>query len=174
MKIERRWAMPNKYTFTIKPIKELLVEEVGTSTYWCDPFAGDAGNSPARETNDLNPDAPTKHHMDALDYLKGFPDGVFDGVLFDPPYSPRQVAECYKGYGYAVTNETTRCDFYSKLKNEISRIVKGGGKVICFGWNSMGIGLNRGFEMSRILLVPHGGSKHDTIVTVETKKVPIE
>jgi len=33
----------------------------------------------------------------------------------------------------------------------------------------MGIGKNRGFEMTRILLVPHGGSKNDTIVTVETK-----
>jgi len=28
MKIERIWAMPNKWTFTIKPIKELLKEEV--------------------------------------------------------------------------------------------------------------------------------------------------
>ena len=27
MKIERIWAMPNKWTFTIKPIKELLIAE---------------------------------------------------------------------------------------------------------------------------------------------------
>ena len=33
----------------------------------------------------------------------------------------------------------------------------------------MGIGKNRGFEMIEILLVPHGGSKNDTIVTVEQK-----
>jgi len=33
----------------------------------------------------------------------------------------------------------------------------------------MGIGKNRGFEMVEILLVPHGGSKNDTIVTVERK-----
>lgn len=32
-----------------------------------------------------------------------------------------------------------------------------------------GIGLKRGFEMIEILLVPHGGSKNDTIVTVERK-----
>ncbi len=47
-----------------------------------------------------------------------------------------------------------------------------GGKAICFGWSSMGLGKNRGFEMKRILLVPHGGSKNDTIVTVETKLNP--
>jgi hypothetical protein len=44
MKIERKWAMPNKWTFTIKPIAELLKEEV-TEGMWCDPFAGK--NSPA-------------------------------------------------------------------------------------------------------------------------------
>lgn len=33
----------------------------------------------------------------------------------------------------------------------------------------MGLGKNRGFKMTRILLVAHGGSKNDTIVTVEIK-----
>jgi hypothetical protein len=33
----------------------------------------------------------------------------------------------------------------------------------------MGLGKNRGFEMQRILLVAHGGSKNDTMVTVELK-----
>ncbi len=37
--------------------------------------------------------------------------------------------------------------------------------------NSMGMGKNRGFEIQRILLVPHGGNHNDTIVTVE-KKLP--
>ena len=33
----------------------------------------------------------------------------------------------------------------------------------------MGVGIKRGFEMTRILLVPHGGNKNDTICTVEVK-----
>lgn len=60
--------------------------------------------------------------------------------------------------------------YWSDVKDEMARIIKPGGKVICFGWNSMGLGKNRGFEMKRILLVAHGGSKNDTIVTVEIKK----
>lgn len=40
---------------------------------------------------------------------------------------------------------------------------------MCCGWSSQGLGLGRGFTMTEILLVPHGGSKNDTIVTVETK-----
>ncbi len=65
MKIERKWAMPNKWTFTIKPIKELLKEEV--SGEYADPFCG--LNSPARITNDINPDVLADYHMDALDFL---------------------------------------------------------------------------------------------------------
>jgi len=41
--------------------------------------------------------------------------------------------------------------------------------VICFGWNSMGIGKTNNFKMVKILLVPHGGIHNDTIVTVEHK-----
>lgn len=39
MKIERKWAMPNKNTFDVKPIKELLDEEVDSAKLWVDPFA---------------------------------------------------------------------------------------------------------------------------------------
>jgi len=164
MKIERKWAMPNSLTFTIKPIKELLKEEVGTGI-WLDPYA--RNSKIASITNDLNPDCNTDYHMEAVDFLKLFPKDYADGVIFDPPYSPRQIKECYNGIGLEQFN--TKMNFWSKAKNEIKRIVKPGGKVICFGWNSMGIGLNRGFTMMRVLLVPHGGAKNDTICTVELK-----
>ena len=169
MNLERVWAMPNKWTFTIKPIKELLREEV-KSGIWIDPFAGK--NSPAQKTNDLREDMPTTHHMDALEFLKTFDDESVDGVLFDPPYSITQAKQCYEGYGMELLDtKPTSMKYWADCKNEIARITRKEGKVICFGWNSMGIGKNRGFEMTRILMVPHGGSKNDTIVTVEVKKI---
>lgn len=160
MKIERIWAMPNKWTFTIKPIAELLKEEVENGIQWVDPFAG--YNSPAFDTNDLDSAAPTKFHMDALEFLKGFRSNDIQGVLYDPPYSITQA----RMYG---KKEFSSMKYWADCKNEIARILKPGGKVICFGWNSMGLGKNKGFKMQRILLVPHGGSKNDTIVTVEIK-----
>ena len=166
MKIERIWAMPNKWTFTIKPIAQLLKDEVNDGV-WIDPFAGE--NSPAAITNDINPDRPTTYHMDALEFLKMFPDGSVDGVLYDPPYSPRQVRECYDGIDGNIKWDG-RTTFWSETKNEVARVLKHGGKAICFGWNSMGIGINRGFEMKTVLLVPHGGTRNDTICTVEVKK----
>ena len=167
VKIDRVWAMPNKNTFEIKPIKELIESEVDISKMWIDPFAN--RNKYASITNDLNSNYDTDYHLDALDFLKMFADDSVDGVLYDPPYSPRQVSECYNDVGYNVTWDTTKASFWGNHKREISRIVKIGGKVITFGWNSGGIGYKYGFEICRILLVPHGGWHNDTICTVEIK-----
>lgn len=164
--IKRIWAMPNKNTFSIKPIKELIADEM-TEGVWIDPFANE--NKLATITNDLNPEYETDYNLDALDFLKLFDDSSIDGILYDPPYSPRQVSECYKDFGYEVTNKTTRSTFWSEHKKEIARILKVGGKVITFGWNSRGIGKTNGFRQTKILLVPHGGWHNDTICTVELK-----
>lgn len=90
-------------------------------------------------------------------------------MLYDPPYSPRQVSECYGNVGINVTNKMTNSSFWSNQKKEISRIVKIGGKVITFGWNTGGIGYKYGFKKERILIVPHGGWHNDTLCTVEIK-----
>jgi hypothetical protein len=162
MKIDRIWAMPNKWTFTIKPIRELLQSEV--SGIWVDPFSGENGKLYAKFTNDL-----AYGGIDALTYLKNLK-GQYDGVLYDPPYSITQAKQCYDGHGMELLNtKPTSMQYWADCKNEIARLIKPGGKAICFGWSSMGLGKNRGFEMTRILLVPHGGSKNDTICTVETK-----
>lgn len=167
IRIERVWSMPNKNTFEILPIKKLIAEEVDLSKYWIDPFAN--RNKIATVTNDLSLEYDTDYHLDALEFMKLFEDNSVDGVLYDPPYSPRQVSECYNDVGYNVTWDTTKASFWGNHKREISRIVKIGGKVITFGWNSGGIGYKYGFEIERILLVPHGGWHNDTICTVEVK-----
>lgn len=166
MRIDRIWAMPNKWTFQIPPIAVLLKEEM-TGGIWIDPFAGKS--SPAHIKNDLNPKCSAAYHMDALEFLKLFDNDSADGILYDPPYSPRQVRECYDNIDGNIKWDG-KVNFWSDTKNEIARILKPNGKAICFGWNSMGIGKTRGFAMNRILLVPHGGSRNDTICTVEIKR----
>lgn len=169
MKIERIWAMPNKWTFTIKPIKELLSEEV--KGFWADPFSG--LNSPAQMKNDLNPKMKADLNMDALSFLESLKPDSLDGILFDPPYSITQAKECYEGFGMEnLKIKPTSMQYWSKCKDAMMKAIKKEGKAICFGWSSMGLGINRGFKMERILLVPHGGSKNDTIVTVEIKLPP--
>ena len=165
----REWAMPSKDTFTIPPIAALIKRHRCTGgLYWVDPFAG--FHSPAIITNDLNPEAPTRFHLDALDFLRTRDIAEFDGGFFDPVYSKRQASECYKQFGLAeCASRVTRADYWSSCKDELARIIKPGGLSICFGWDSNGLGKGRGFELLEILLVAHGGLHYDTIVTVERK-----
>lgn len=160
--------MPNKNTFTIKPINVLLKKHVTDN--WIDPFANSFVFDWATViTNDINPEYNTNYNLDALEFLKKFKDNSVNGVIFDPPYSPRQIKECYDSIGKAITQETTQSTFWSKLKDEIKRIVIPNGKVISFGWNSNGMGKNRGFKPIQILLISHGGNHNDTICVVERK-----
>ena len=167
MQINRKWCMPNKNTFDIKPIKE-VIDKYMVEGVIIDPFANK--NKIATITNDLDEQYDTNYHMDATDFLKMFEDNSVDMVLYDPPYSPRQVSECYKNLGKAVNMQTTQASYWSIQKKEIGRILKPNGIVITCGWNSGGIGKKYGMEIQEILLVPHGGWHNDTIVTVERKK----
>lgn len=166
---KRVWAMPSAWTFTIRPVKELLQRYMGESgANWVDPFAGK--NSPAWTTNDMNPDMPAMYHMEALDFAKAIHhEWGYTGILFDPPYSFRQISEHYKSIGMKATKMQTSMAFYEKVKSALCEKVKIGGYVISFGWNSNGFGKRRGYKIVEILMIAHGGSKNDTIVTVEQR-----
>ena len=165
---ERVWAMPNGKTFTIKPIKEFVETEVNRGGVIVDPFAN--GCKYGTITNDLNPEFDTDYHLDALEFLKSIPTESADLVLYDPPYSITQASVLYKEYGKDKLEVNVANMKYWKLcKDNIARILKPHGRVICCGWNTNGLGKNRGFEMTAILDVVHGGSKNDTLVTLEYK-----
>ena len=105
--------------------------------------------------------------MAAIDFLGMLVnDGIrADVVLYDPPYSPRQVQECYQGIGREVTQQDTQASFYSETKRLIKALVKPNGIVLSFGWNSMGLG--RYFQHLEIMLVFHGGAHNDTICVAQ-------
>lgn len=168
MKIGRVWAMPNKWTFKIPPIAELINRYVGDGRGWIDPFAG--MSKIAEFTNDINPDMPTSYHFSAIDFCSLFVS--CKGALFDPPYSSTQVKVCYDSLQYKPAK--SRDDFllaFDKVKDAIGRKIRLGGYCISFGWNSNGLGRTRGFSKVEILLVAHGGHHNDTIVTVERKSM---
>ena len=160
LEVLRVWCMPHKYTFRMKPVAELLQREM--SGVWADPFAG--LTSPAQIRNDHDPNAQAEYHMDGLEFLQSLEADSVDGVLFDPPYSTEQALRKYR----PVQNGTAgRAEYWAKCKDEIARVIRPGGKVVCFGWDSTGCGKKRGFVLERVLLLCHGACHHDTIVTVE-------
>ena len=147
IKFERHWCMPSHKTFTIKPFKELIVAELGSN--YVDPF-------------------PYPFVKDAIDYLKTIHDNSVDHLVFDPPYSQRQLKEKYHSAGLSF-NHPMNNSYWSNCRKEISRIVKSTGKVISFGWNTNGIGIKHGFKITKVVLVAHGSQHNDTIATVEVK-----
>ena len=166
MKIERVWAMPSKNTFDILPIGKFVRYYLSKSKISIDPFARD--KKWAIHTNDLNPDTKAEYHMLALDFLQDMFDRKIkaDLVFFDPPYSARQVRECYDNVGLKMTG---REGAWRKEKNLIDKILISGGTVLSFGWNSIGQGIKRYYEILEILLVCHGGAHNDTICLAEQK-----
>lgn len=160
--------MPSHKTFSIKPIRELIDRYYNKHQISLDMFAHECRL--ASITNDIDPSFDTDFNLDALEFLKTQEEQSADLIFYDPPYSPRQVSECYKSLGFTVNSKTTQSSFWGNLKKEISRIIKLNGIVISFGWNSGGVGKTLGFEILEILLVPHGGAHNDTICVVERKK----
>ena len=158
--------MPNKWTFTIKPIKELLKRYVGDGIGWVDPFAGQY--SPAEYTNDHRKNTNAKYHLDALDFANRIK-GTLSGCLFDPPYSIHEVKRHYDELGMKYDWKTDPTGGFTKVRTIIASKIIIGGFVIYFGWNSNAFGKKRGFEIIEILLVAHGGNRNDTIVTIEQK-----
>lgn len=163
VRFSRAWAMPNASTFSISPIAELLARVVvGVSV---DPFCGDS--LIATHRNDLRTGVDAEVFCRSL-VARGV---VADTVLFDPPYSPRQIAEVYRSVGLPVgMEETQNGKLYGRVRSALNPLLKPGGVAVSFGWNSAGFGKGRGFVIEEIMLVAHGGAHNDTIVVVERKK----
>lgn len=174
MKFSRLWAMPNADTFSIPPIGDFVQSYLRASLVSVDPFARD--KRWATYTNDLNPATAAEHHLDAEEYLLMLAvRGVkCDLALFDPPYSPRQISECYKQVGREVgMKETQSALLYQRVRNALLAVLTEDATVLSFGWNTVGMGKKHGFEIIEILLCCHGGAHNDTICLAE-KRLPAQ
>lgn len=162
--------MPNADTFSVKPIGDFVRRYLAESKVSVDPFARD--KRWATHTNDLNPATQAEHHMDAEAFclMLGTREVKADLVIFDPPYSPRQISECYKSIGMEVgMKETQSAILYQRVRDSIAPICTDRGIVLSFGWNTVGMGKRHGFEQIEILLCCHGGAHNDTICLAERR-----
>jgi hypothetical protein len=167
MKFTRTFAIPNADTFSIKPIEEFVKRYLLTSKFSVDPFA--RNKRWCSITNDLNPATSAQFHLDAEEFLLQLPPR-FDLGIFDPPYSPRQISECYAEFGREATREDTQNGrLYKRVRDALDRVIIPGGTVLSFGWNSSGMGLKRSYAIEELMLVAHGGAHNDTICLAERK-----
>jgi hypothetical protein len=163
----REFAMPDVATFSIPPIARLLDRWLPLGLI-IDPFSRNSMRGTV--TNDLDPRTKAQHHLPAEEFIAILEPNFYSAVLFDPPYSPRQIAECYRvSKKKAAMADTQNARLCRIVKDGLDRALASGGLAICCGWNSGGMGTNRGYELLEVLLVNHGAAHNDTIVTVEQK-----
>ena len=156
------WAMPSAWTFSIPPIAEFVWRWTKGAGVIVDPFCGQS--KIATHRNDWGQGGvPAEEFLDGL-----LGEGLeADAVLFDPPYSPRQISECYQGLGLkAAMADTQNAALYSRVRPRLAQLCKPGGIALCFGWQSAGLGKAFG-PIEEILLVQHGGGHNDTICVAQ-------
>jgi len=168
MKFSRTWEMPNANTFSIAPIAKMVNRYLKDSKVSIDPFARNSRFATYR--NDMNPKTSAEYHMHAVDFVNMlYKRGVkADMALLDPPYSPTQVKEHYQSTGL----EPVLSDYQnvvSPVNDALLRVLTRNAIVLSFGWNSNGMGINRGFELIEVQLVAHGRAHNDTICIAERR-----
>lgn len=171
LKFSRVWAMPSADTFTVRPIGEFVRRYLVGSKLSIDPFA--RNNAWATYTNDINPQTSAGYHMDAAAFLKLMTSlgmsGQVDLAILDPPYSPRQITECYRAAGLKANKvDTQNAALYARVRAALLPLLTPSAKVLTFGWNSAGMG--KGFEPIEYMLVAHGGAHNDTICVAERRR----
>jgi hypothetical protein len=169
-RFSRVWAMPNHETFKIPPIASFVHRYWNQSIISVDPFA--RNTNLATFCNDMNPNTEAEFHMEATEFMEMLAGRAIqaDLVIVDPPYSPRQVKECYDSFGHKMKQgDALLGAVRKKLKAAINEITGPSGVVLHFGWNTVGMGKGLGFEQLEIMLVCHGSDHNDTICVAERR-----
>jgi hypothetical protein len=169
MKFSRFWGMPTKDTFDCKPIGNFIKQYLTNASTSIDPFA--RNKKWATYTNDLNPNTIAEYHLDSIDFLQMLVDKQIkvDLVIFDPPFSPRQIKECYDEIGLKMEKMDAFRTHWKPERDLIDKLLINNGIVLSCGWNSIGMGNKRFYKIEEILLVCHGPGHNDTICIAERK-----
>lgn len=152
---------PRKYTFEMGKLKSWTIRNSKGKVL--NLFAGKTLLNPLDELRvDLNKEMPADFYMDAYEFVLMAKEKnmLFDTVIFDPPYNLRKSREKYFG----IYTSQLR-----KIKTELPSIINENGLVICYGYDTTGMGKQRGFELISVCVVNHSGDHNDTLCTIERK-----
>jgi len=152
--------MLSRWTFEYQPARKILREEMEGRTLNACAGKTQLDHDAEIVRNDLNPDRDADTHVDVVEIADHFEAESFDTIIFDPPFDEKQAETKYDGL-HAM-------DVYAALE-QFNELVRAGGKVICFGWNSWGMRSFPAFERSRTTLLQRGPIHRDVIVTVDRR-----
>ena len=140
-----------------------------------DPFARNSFTTQLEYavTNDLNPVMPTDYHLEANDFceliLKEHGEAQYDIILWDPPYTLRQLKELYDGIGMHLFQEQVQ-NMWGRALKACDKLLKVNGHFISLGYTTKGI-RSRKFVTDEIHVFQsnHTPDAYDTLLTVQRK-----
>jgi hypothetical protein len=149
---------PKKWTFEQPELKTWT--EAQCQGKVLNLFAGKTRLSVDEYRVDISPEHGPDLVSDAFDFVTST--GMkFDTIILDPPYNLRKSREKYQGR-YVGS--------FTKIKNAIPAILNDNGIVITYGYDTVGMGRNRGFRKEAVLVVCHNGDHNDTLVVLDRKE----
>jgi len=119
--------MLGRWTFQYTPAREIVEEHIHGRVLNACAGKTKLGHNGEVVRNDLNPERDADYHFDVASIADYFEPQSFDSVIFDPPFDEKQAETKYDGLHAK--------DVYSAL-TEFNKLVRGGGTVLTFGWNS--------------------------------------
>lgn len=140
----------------------------------CDPFARECFTNQMENciTNDMNPAFDTDYNLEFKAFAKEMWTiyKKFDLILFDPPYSLRQLKEHYDGIGSKMALWQSQ-NMWKDGKDILARQVRVGGYVISLGWTTSGFGKKRGFKKVAVHVMEQAAreDRYALLITVEQK-----
>lgn len=148
---------PRKYTFEQPKLRQWVEK-------WCkgkvlNLFAGKTKLNIDEYRVDIDKEMVADYYGDAYEFVKNTK-MKFDTIILDPPYNLRKAREKYKG-NYIGS--------FTKIKNELSKLLGIEGRIITLGYDSIGMSKSRGFSKIAICLICHNGDHQDTIGVIEEK-----
>jgi hypothetical protein len=153
-------SMLGRWTFEYTPARNILREEMHGRTLNACAGKTELNHDSEIVRNDMNPERSAEYHIDVTEIADHFQPQSFDTVIFDPPFDEKQAQTKYDGMHAG--------DVYAAFE-QFNQLVRAGGTVICFGWNSWGMRSFPAFERTRTTLLQRGPIHRDVIVTVDRR-----
>ena len=123
-------------------------------------------------TNDLNPEFACDYNLEWKDFakqLQGMKSEI-DLVLFDPPYSLRQLKDHYDGIGKDLELWQTH-NMWKEGKDIVAKLMPVGSRVVSLGWTTSGFGAKRGFDKVAVYVFEQVAreDRYALLLTIEEK-----
>ena len=156
---------PRRYTFEAPKVK--LWTEQQCKGKVLNLFAGKTILNVDEVRVDIDPLMPADYRIDAYNFVERWAELVkdnkqnkFDTIILDPPWNYRKAREKYEGRWIGKL---------TKVKNLLPQILNDGGRVISWGYSTVGMSKSRGFKKLAICLVCNNGDHSDYMGLVEKK-----